>query len=195
MRTRGAQLRSVSLVVAMAAMLTAALAQGSSPATPDPAAPAGQGWTGLTDPTGVIAARGQLMHEMEHLMIPLDSFTAGDKYDVGMLRDNAAGVSRLLKVVPHLFPPTTNLYKDTDALPATLALPAIWDNFDVFDGLATEASRVADDASNTADANALKQKALDIRTACAACHSAFVRAYQAPVVSSKDKNFDFGNFK
>lgn len=178
--------------IALAALLALDMAQEALPAAPTELA--GQGWTCLADPAGVIAARGQLMLEMEQLMIPLDSYTTGDPYDVDMLRDNAAGVARLLQVVPHLFPPTTNLYKDTDTLPATLALPEILTNFDGFQGLATEASEVADDASNTADAEASRQKALDIRTACAACHSIFVRAYDTPAVSGNDKSVDFGAF-
>lgn len=193
-----AQFWTATLGAALAGMLAieAGIAQESSqpPPAADAASLTGPGWTGVTNPLDVIAARAALMSEIEQLMIPLDSFTAGDTYDLDMLRQNAEGVSKLLKVVPHLFPPTTNLYNADDEIPVTLAQADVWENFDVFTSLAAEAVKVADEASKTSDPEAFRQKALDIRTACAACHDSFLLTYEAPALSDEDENFDFGGF-
>jgi len=199
-------LRTASLSIALTVLLAAC---ARAPESSQPAAPAasqapaaagaaptsGPGWTGLTSPTDVIAARDALMKEIEQLMIPLDSYTAGDKFNPDVLRANAAGVARLLKIVPHLFPPTTNLYEKDSKTPATLALPRLWQNFDAFTIMAQNAQKVADQAASTQDPVTLKQKALDIRAACAACHDAFLLTYKPEAASQKDASFDFGNFK
>ena len=184
----------VVLTVMMATACTQIAPEASRPASQ--AAPtAGPGWTGLSKPTEIIAARTALMEEMEQLMIPLDSYTAGDKHDPDLLRANAAGVARLLKVVPHLFPPTTNLYQQGTKTPATLALPVVWQNFDSFYSLAAGAQEIAEEFASTQDPVALKPMALAIRGACKSCHDSFLLEYKPESVTEKDTNFDFGTFK
>ena len=53
----------------------------------------------------------------------------------------------MLLALPHLFPPTTNLYDPKAAQPATLALPPIWKDFDSFYTLAGAAVECGDGAS------------------------------------------------
>lgn len=194
---RRSRMWTTSLGAALAAIVAiGAAAQESEGASVEAAAPVeGQGWTGLTNPMDVIAARGALMAEMEQLMIPIDSYTAGDVYDLDMLRENAAGVARLLTVVPHLFPPTTNLYDPDAEIPVTLAQPELWENFDTFYRLATAASGVADEASSTQDPEAFRQQGLAIRAACAACHDTFLLPYVPETVNPEEfQDFDFGTF-
>src|SRR5215468_10054158 len=95
-----------------------------SSAAPAPAAqPApAPGWTGLSKPLDVIHARGELMSHMEMLMEPIDTITAQTTpvRNVEQLHQNAEMVSAMLTILPHLFPPTTNLYDPKNTTPPTI---------------------------------------------------------------------------
>jgi cytochrome c556 len=152
----------------------------------------GPGWTGITNAKDVIAARGELMEEIEHLMEPIDTFAVVDTDNLDGLRLNANTVHVMLLALPHLFPPTTNLYDPKAETPATLALPAIWKNFDDFYRLAGAASKAAE---TMADAPAtkpqLRAEGLALRASCDACHALYLRPYHESKVTDADVNFDF----
>jgi cytochrome c556 len=152
----------------------------------------GPGWTGVTNPKDVIAARGELMEEIEHLMQPIDTFQVVDTDDLNGLRLAANTVHVMLLAVPHLFPPTTNLYDPKAETPATLALPAIWTDFDTFYRLAAAASKAAETMADTpAGKQQLRAEGLALRASCDACHALFLRPYHESKVSDADVNFDF----
>ena len=152
----------------------------------------GPGWTGVTNPKDVIAARGELMEELEHLMQPIDTFQVVDTDNVNGLRLNANTVHVMLLGFPHLFPPTTNLYDPKAETPATLALPAIWKDWDTFYRLAAAASRAAETMADTpAGKQQLRAEGLALRASCDACHSLFLRPYHESKVTDADINFDF----
>jgi len=152
----------------------------------------GRGWTGVTNPTDVIAARGELMEEIEHLMQPIDTFQVVDTDDLNGLRLAANTVHVMLLALPHLFPPTTNLYDPQAETPATLALPAIWKDFDTFYRLAVAASKAAETMADTpAGKQQLRAEGLAIRASCDACHALYLRQYHESKVSDADINFDF----
>ena len=157
----------------------------------DPPSPAGAGWTGTTNPKDVIAARQQLMMEMERLMQPIDSFTIGEPAEVGDLASAATTISKMLLVVPHLFPPTTNLYDPKAETPVTIALPAIWQSFPAFYAFATAASESAASMASKTKTDDLKAAALSLRGTCDACHTPYLRAYVAETASPADEQFDF----
>jgi len=46
----------------------------------------GRGWTAVTNPKDVIAARGELMEELEHLMQPIDTFQVVDSDNLDALK-------------------------------------------------------------------------------------------------------------
>ena len=167
--------------------LAASAVLGQSEAPPD--AP------GVTQPADIIAARTNLMLVLEQLMMPLDYFTAGDDYPLDVLQANANDIGTLLTVVPHLFPLSTNLYDPDAEIPETLALPAIWEDFATFQGMADAASATALAAASERDPDAFVTAALNIRAACTACHDQFVREYVPETVSDDDLNFDFGAFQ
>jgi cytochrome c556 len=171
------------------AFLAAALVEASLAA--DPPSPAGPGWTGATNPKEVIAARQQLMMEMERLMQPIDSFTIGEPAEVGDLTSAATTISKMLLAVPHLFPPTTNLYDPKAATPTTIALPAIWQSLPAFYAFATAASESAASMASKANAEDLKAAAASLRGTCDACHMPYLRAYVPEAVSPADEQFDF----
>ena len=152
----------------------------------------GPGWTGITKPKDVIAARGELMEEIEHLMQPIDTFQVVDSDDLNGLRLAANTVHVMLLTFPHLFPPTTNLYDPKDETPVTLALPAIWKDFDTFYRLAAAASKAAETMADTpASKQQLRAEGLALRASCDACHALFLRPYHESKVSDADINFDF----
>jgi len=152
----------------------------------------GAGWTGVTNPKDVIAARGELMEEIEHLMQPIDTFQVVDTDDLNGLRLAANTVHVMLLAVPHLFPPTTDLYDPKVEVPVTLALPAIWKDFDTFYRLAGAASKAAETMADTpASKQQLRAEGLALRASCDACHALFLRPYHESKVTDADINFDF----
>jgi cytochrome c556 len=173
----------------MAIALGAGLA--STPLAADVAPVEGPGWTGLTNVEDLIAARQALMMEMERLMQPIDSFTIGEPAEPGDLSSAAETISRMLAVVPHLFPPTTNLYDPADDTPKTIALPDIWKNFGAFYAFAEAASQSASSMAAMTKPDELREAASKLRATCDACHTPFLRAYVAEKATESDANFDF----
>lgn len=151
----------------------------------------GQGWTGVTNPKAVIAARQELMEHMELLMQPIDSITVSEVRNVEQLHENAEVLGAILIAVPHLFPPTTNLYDPKVLMPATLALPPIWKNFDSFYSLAAAASKAADAFAITKGNAQLRAASLKLRASCDACHTLYLRKYEPPKVLDSDYKFNF----
>jgi cytochrome c556 len=151
----------------------------------------GEGWTGVTKPKDIIVARLELMEHIEELMEPIDTITVKDTDDLALLRHNGEVIGAMLTALPHLFPPTTNLYDPKAAEPQTLALPPIWKNFDNFYTLAGAAAKAAEDLSLTEGKAEMKTASLKLRASCDACHTLFLRPYVPPKVLDSDLNFDF----
>jgi cytochrome c556 len=173
-----------ALILTLAAGLCATAPAADSP-------PAGAGWTGLTRPKDVIHARGELMEHMEELMRPIDTITVGPVKDVDQLHFNAEVVGAILTAVPHLFPPTTNLYDPKAITPETIALPAIWKNWDSFYQLAQSAAKAAEQFAGTQGDAALRNASRRLRASCDACHALYLRKYESPKVQPSDYQFDF----
>ena len=149
------------------------------------------GWTGVTKPKEVIVARQELMEHIEELMEPIDTIQVKDTNDLDRLRLNGEVISAMLLALPHLFPPTTNLYDAKAEQPQTLALPPIWKSFDGFYTLATAASKAATELSEAQGKPAMKKASLKLRASCDACHVLYLRPYMPPKVLESDLNFDF----
>lgn len=167
-----------------------AVAADAAPrASPAPAP--GPGWTGLSNPGAVIAARQELMEHIEILMEPIDTIQVKEVKDPALLHANAETISAMLLALPHLFPPTTNLYDPKVQAPATLALPAIWNNFASFYQLAAAAAHAAEAMANTEGKEPLRAASRNLRASCDACHALYLRKYQPPKVLDSDYEFDF----
>ncbi|HMA11689.1 MAG TPA: cytochrome c [Steroidobacteraceae bacterium] len=180
--------RTSLLVASLCACVSgAALAAG--------APPPGPGWTGLTKPKDVIHARGELMDHMEELMRPIDTITVtpGPVKNVDQLHFNAEVVGAILTAVPHLFPPTTNLYDPKSTSPETIALPGIWQNWDSFYRLAQAAAKSAEEFAQTTGGPQLRAASRRLRASCDACHTLYLRKYESPKVQSSDYQFDFNS--
>jgi cytochrome c556 len=87
------------------------------------------------------------MDEVETMLAP------GSKLDDAEAREHLNTISVLLMAFPHLFPAATNQWKDgADRDPAldTFASPELWSNFAEFYRRASEASKIAFEASRAA---------------------------------------------
>jgi cytochrome c556 len=151
----------------------------------------GPGWTGITNPKDVITARQELMEHIELLMEPIDTIQVEPVHDPDRLRAAAETVSAMLLAVPHLFPPTTNLYDPKVQMPETLALPGIWKNFASFYQLATAASNAAQAMGTAQGDEPLRAASRTLRASCDACHTLYLRPYAPPKVLDSDYKFDF----
>ena len=139
----------------------------------------------------VIRARGKVMERMELLMVPIDTIQVEPVKNAEQLRVNAEAISAMLEAVPHLFPPTTNLYKAEGSNSPTLALPAIWKNFDTFYKLAMAASRTAAEMGEAQTNDALRSGSAKLRASCDACHTLSLRKYVPQKPNAADQGFDF----
>lgn len=171
--------------------LHAACSPDIAPRTAPP--PGDASWTGLSNPKAVIHARAELMGHIEELMEPIDTITiqTGPVKDVDRLHQSAEVIGAMLGALPHLFPPTTNLYDPKATEPATLALPAIWMDFDSFYRLADAAAKAADGMAQAQGDDALRDASRALRSSCDGCHALFLRKYLPPVVLESDRSFDF----
>jgi cytochrome c556 len=176
---------TIQALLAVAALLGAC----AKPAVPE--ATQGPGWTGVTHPKELIAARLELMEHVEELMKPIDTLTVEDIEDSPQLHTNAEVIGAMLTTLPHLFPPTTNLYDATSRDPATLALPSIWGNFDNFYNLAMVAVKAADAMAKAEGKVQQRAASLQLRATCDACHDLYLRSYVPPKVQASDYEFDF----
>ena len=172
------------------AMLTTTAALAGIALAADASPHRGPGWTGITNPKDVITARGELMEEVEKLMQPIDTLQVRD-VDLDQLPAAAGTISAMLLALPHLFPPTTNLYDPKAAIPETLALPAIWKDFGSFYKLATAASDAAQAMAETTGKEPLRAASLRLRASCDACHALYLLPYEPPKILDSDYKFDF----
>ena len=136
-------------------------------------------------------ARQELMEHIEILMEPIDTIQVKEVRDADKLRGAAETIGAMLLALPHLFPPTTNLYDPKVQMPATLALPRIWTDFGTFYQLAGAAASASEAMGSAQGATQLRAASKQLRSSCDACHALFLRAYLPPKVQDSDYKFDF----
>jgi cytochrome c556 len=113
------------------------------------------------------------MDEVETMLAPqgkLDHVEAREHLDI---------ISVLLMAFPHLFPASTNLWKegaDRDPALDTFASPELWTGFAEFYQRATGASKLAFEASRARRADELRVQVAELRGACNACHAKYLKA-------------------
>ena len=186
------RLFGIFLLVAVVSLSACSGGTGKGEPSGTAAGPAaGAGWTGLTSPKDVIAARFKLMQQIEKLMLPIDMLEVQGAGDPAVLSVNAAAVAAMLQAVPHLFPPTTNLYDPKAETPATIALPAIWQDFGTFYSLAGAAVSAASTMAAAEGKEAQLTASNQLRASCDACHVLFLRKYEKPKANAADAAFDF----
>jgi cytochrome c556 len=159
--------RSAIKIAAIAASIAFSLAAaGQEPASPPPA--------------DTIFARKTLMNTINSSMDEIEAMLApGAKIDSAEAREHADLISVLLMAFPHLFPPSTNQWReraDRDAALDTYASPEVWLHFADFYARAGAASKSAMEASRAMNRAEFQTKISELRNACDGCHA----AYQKP---------------
>jgi cytochrome c556 len=134
---------------------------------------------GLPPPKDTIFARKILMGTVDMNMDEVETMLApGSKLDDAEAREHLNTISVLLMAFPHLFPAATNQWKDgADRDPAldTFASPELWSNFAEFYRRASEASKIAFEASRAARLDEFTTLVGQLRAACNSCHARFLK--------------------
>jgi cytochrome c556 len=172
-------------------LLMLAACGGTEQQAAAPAPDTDPSWTGLTRPMDVIHARNEVMEHMELLMEAIDTIQVEPVRNVDQLHLQAEAIAAMLAAAPHLFPPTTNLYKPEGPDYPTLALPTIWENFDTFYKLAMAASAAAEEFAETTGDEPLRAASRKLRNSCDACHTLYERKYVPQKPGPEDFGFDF----
>jgi cytochrome c556 len=126
-------------------------------------------------PKDAIFARKIVMGTIDMNMDEIETMLAPEgKLVLPEAQEHAEAISTLLMAFPHLFPPSTNQWKQgapRDPATDTFANPALWSNFSDFYRRASEASKIAWDASRAKRAEEFRSLMKELRQRCNACHA------------------------
>jgi cytochrome c556 len=155
--------RAVATAAAAAATLTLVMLTGPASAQEQPSA------------KDTIFARKILMGAIDMNMDEIETMLAPEgKLELNDAQEHAETISTMLMAFPHMFPPTTNQWKqgaERDPATDTFAAPGVWTNFADFYARATEASKIAWAASRAKRAADFKPLIAQLREHCNACHA------------------------
>lgn len=159
---RGVFMRAAAAVCAVAVSVVA-LAQEPNPAPPK-------------DTT---FARKILMGAIDMNMDEIETMLAPEgKLELAEGQEHAETISTMLMAFPHMFPTSTNQWKqgaDRDPALDTFASPDVWTKFDDFYRRATAASKLAYDASRAKRESTFRPMIVELRAACNGCHAAYMK--------------------
>jgi cytochrome c556 len=126
-------------------------------------------------PKDTIFARKVVMGEIDMNMDEIETMLAPEgKLALADAQEHAEVISTLLMAFPHLFPPSTNQWKEgatRDPATDTFANPGLWSNFGDFYRRASEASKIAWDASRAKRPDEFRTQIKALRQRCNACHA------------------------
>jgi len=149
----------------LAGVLAAALVIAIAPSFADDQPP----------PKDTIFARKIVMGTIDMNMDEIETMLAPEgKLELDDAREHAEVISTLLLAFPHLFPASTNQWKQgatRDPATDTFANPAIWSNFADFYKRATEASKIAWQAAGAKKPEAFRPLIKELRVRCNGCHA------------------------
>jgi cytochrome c556 len=133
-------------------------------------------------PADTIFARKTLMNTINNSMDEIETILPLSPKDESVAaREHADLISVLLMTFPHLFPPSTNQWKegaDRDTATDTYASPELWRQFPDFYARANAASRIALEASRAASQADFQAKTAELRAACNGCHAVYQKTGQ-----------------
>jgi cytochrome c556 len=122
-----------------------------------------------------IFARKTVMGAIDMNMDEIETMLAPEgKLELADAREHAEVISTLLMAFPHLFPASTNQWKQDavrDPATDTFANPAIWSNFADFYKRATEASKIAWQAAGAKRPEDFRPLIKELRVRCNGCHA------------------------
>jgi cytochrome c556 len=130
-------------------------------------------------PKDTIFARKTIMGAIDINMDEVETMLAPDgKLDLAEGQEHAEAISNYLLAFPHLFPPSTNQWKqgaERDPAADTFASPDLWNNFADFYGRAAAASKFAYAASRAKRAAEFRPLIEQLRAACNGCHASYMK--------------------
>jgi cytochrome c556 len=122
-----------------------------------------------------IFTRKIVMGEIDMNMDEIETMLAPEgKLELSDAQEHAEVISTLLMAFPHLFPPATNQWKEgatRDPATDTFANPAIWSNFSDFYQQASQASKIAWNASRAKNPDEFRAQIKELRLRCNGCHA------------------------
>jgi cytochrome c556 len=122
-----------------------------------------------------IFARKILMGAIDMNMDEIETMLAPEgKLDLAEGQEHSETISTMLMAFPHMFPPATNQWMAgaaRDPATDTFASPDLWTNFADFYARATEASKIAWNASRARRAADFRALIVQLRERCNGCHA------------------------
>jgi cytochrome c556 len=150
-----------------------ALAAGFLAASP----PAGAQDQSAATAQDAIAARKTLMDFMCDRMTEIETMVGGGKVDLEIVHQYADAMSAMFMGFPHLFPPSSNLWKhdpNADPVSETLASPDVWTGFADFYKQAQESAKLAGELARAGTNEDARDRARELRIACDSCHALYL---------------------
>jgi len=125
----------------------------------------------------VIWARKILMATIGDNADQIRSMISERNIDLNKAQEAARNISVMLKAFPHLFPPTSNQWKEgvSDPVTDTIASPDIWTDFSDFYRLATGVANIADDISHADNEEEVRNRFRALGINCDLCHALYLK--------------------
>jgi cytochrome c556 len=128
--------------------------------------------------TDVIAARKLLMNSIMNNMDKIQEMISERRIDPGVSRECADNIASMLAAFPHLFPPTSNQWKedvDLDPVKDTFASPDIWTEFADFSRRSAAAAATALELRRADNEDEVKRLYRALGIACDTCHALYMK--------------------
>jgi cytochrome c556 len=126
----------------------------------------------------VIAARKLLMDSIMNNMDRIQEMISERNINLNVSRDCADNIASMLAAFPHLFPPSSNQWRenvDLDPVKDTFASPDIWTEFADFSRRAAAAASTALELRRASNEDEVKQLYRALGIACDTCHALYMK--------------------
>ena len=126
----------------------------------------------------VIAARKLLMDSIMNNMDKIQEMISERNINLAVSRDCGDNIASMLAAFPHLFPPSSNQWRedvDLDPVKDTFASPDIWTEFADFSRRAAAATRTALELRRAGNEDEVKQLYRALGVACDTCHALYMK--------------------
>jgi len=126
----------------------------------------------------VIVARKTLMNSIMDNVDKITEMISQRKIDLHAAHGHAENISAMLTAFPHLFPPSSNLWRDNadlDPVTDTIASPDVWTDFADFYRRAVAAADTASELGRADNADDLRRLFRALGVACDTCHALYLK--------------------
>jgi cytochrome c556 len=133
---------------------------------------------GLPIAQDVILARKSLMNLISDNQDRINNMLIEHKIDFDKAHTYADNMAIGLTVFPHLFPASSNLWKEgaeSDPVNDTIAAPDIWSDFQDFYEQATATAKIAEEIKQVDNEEDLRRLNRALGNACDLCHALYLK--------------------